>query len=448
MDEQNNLYIEQAILGALLRDGNCWDVIADKLTASHFTIDAHRRVFNAMVALSVNRSPIDVITVADELEGNWHGEEKPLFYCGTLAQNSSSSANIGHYTDLLVRDTTKRRLHDVGLKITELAESGEEPAKMIAQAENMLVKIHHKSERLQVHSINDMMAELLNRLDGDKPKALPTGFKDLDSILDGGLRPGELIVLAGRPGSGKTTLGMCIAQNVVLQSSKPVFVFSMEMTREALAERVVASVAEIEAYKLRRENAFNEYDYTKLTSAIGLLSKGYIRVCEAGGLKPSEIRSVARRAKRENPDLALILVDYLQLMRSDTKYENRVNEIGECSGALKALAKEMNIPIIALAQLNRNSVKSGEVKRPSMSDLRDSGSIEQDSDVVALIYREYLHDNTKPADFAELIIDKQRSGETGTINLTFNGKFNKFKNWTPSETTVIPISNYAKPGRY
>ena len=445
MDEQNNLYVEQAILGAVLRDGASWDVIADKLTANHFTVDTHKRVFKAMLTLAINKSPIDVITVSDALEADWKLEDKPLFYCGTLAQGSPSSANIAHYTQMLVRDATIRHLQQVGVKITELATSTEEPATMIAQAEDMLAKINQKSNRGQVYNVNDLMASFLNSLDGERPKALPTGLKELDLILDGGMRAGELIVLAGRPGSGKTTLGMSIVQHVAIHSDKPALVFSMEMTKESLIQRLIASVAEIDAFKLRRDNVFNDVDFSLLTPAISALSKGNIQVCEAGGLKPSEIRSISRRAKREFPELSLILVDYLQLMRSDTKYENRVNEIGECSGALKALAKELNIPVIALAQLNRNSVKSGDVKRPNMADLRDSGSIEQDSDVVGLIYREYLHDNTKAREDAELIIDKQRSGETGTIKLTFLGRYNKFVDFRPSETRVPTYpSNYAE----
>lgn len=436
--------IEQAVLGGIIIDGSNWDAVADKLTSEYFTIDAHRRIFKAMAALALKNKPIDVLTLADELEtsGQWIDTEcGALYYVGTIAKNATGTANLLHYVDLLARDNTKRRIHDAATKISMLPGENIETSEMIDKAEGMLFAIQQTKVRGEgLQPINNILAGLIDTLESDPmANTVATGFEHIDSLLDGGLRGGELIVLAGRPGSGKTTLGMCIAQYVACQLEKEIAVFSMEMTPQALASRMVSSLGRIDAAKLRTGN-LSENDWERFTSVIKLLSKNKIYIDGTPNLKPSELRARARRLKRQVPGLSLIVVDYLQLMSSDTKYENRVNEIGECSGALKALAKELNIPVIALAQLNRNSVKSGEVKKPTMADLRDSGSIEQDSDVVALIYHNEV-DGVKLGT-AQIIIDKQRSGKTGEITLTFDGRYNCFHTYA---SDTVQQATHFKP---
>lgn len=444
--ENQNLFVEQAVLAGIIIDGSNWDNVADKLTVNHFTIDAHQRIFKALSGLALKGKPIDVITVADELEtsGQWIDTQNgALYYVGSIAKESTGSANILHYVDLLIRDETKRRLQNAAMQISRLPGENIETSEMIDKAESMLFAIQQSKVRGSgPQMMSNVLASFITSLEENPmAKTLATGFKDIDELLDGGVRAGELIVLAGRPGSGKTTLGMCVAQHVACKLDKEILVFSMEMKAEALASRMVSSLGMIEAHKLRT-GKLEEHDWSRLTGVIGLLSKNTIYIDDTPNLKPSELRARARRIKRQVPGLSLIVVDYLQLMSSDTKYENRVNEIGECSGALKSLAKELDIPVIALAQLNRNSVKGGEIKKPTMADLRDSGSIEQDSDVVGLIYHNEVDGNKTGT--AQIIIDKQRSGKTGEITLTFEGRFNRFHDYTGPAVNVVPMISYAK----
>lgn len=439
--ENQNLFIEQAVIAGIIIDGSNWDNIADKLTVNHFTIDVHQRIFKAIAALAIKNKPIDVITVADELEtsGQWvDNQNGALYYVGSLAKDSTGSANLLHYVDLLIRDETKRRLQNAATQISMLPAENIETSEMIDKAESMLFAIQQSKVRGDgLQPVNNVLASFINNLESNPmAKTLATGFKDIDELLDGGVRGGELIVLAGRPGSGKTTLGMCIAQYVACSLERDIAVFSMEMTPEALLSRMISSLGQIDAHKLRT-GKLDEYDWSRLTQIIGMLSKNKIWIDGTPNLRPSELRARARRMKRQVPGLSLILVDYLQLMSSDTKYENRVNEIGECSGALKALAKELDIPVIALAQLNRNSVKGGEIKKPTMADLRDSGTIEQDSDVVGLIYHNEV-DGQKNGT-TQIIIDKQRSGKTGEITLTFEGRYNRFHNYVGPSQNIVPI---------
>lgn len=430
MEKETNLHIEQTILGVIISDGPAWDTIADKLTENHFQIDYHKRTFKAMKSLATKQTPIDIITLTNELKetGQWD-ESESLPYLGGLAKNCTSTANITHYADILIRGETKQRLQNTAIKINMLTNENIEPSEMVDKAEGLLFEIEQGLVRGGgPQSMCSVMAEFLNTLDGNNATATPTGFTDLDELMAGGMRPGELIILAGRPGTGKTTLGMGIIQYVACKLLKDVLVFSMEMTPVALAARIFSSMAMIDANKIR-SGKINDEEMSRVTHTVAMLSKNHIYIDGTPGMRPAELRARARRDKRQRPELAVIMVDYLQLMHSDTKYENRVNEIAECSGALKSLAKELNIPVIALAQLNRNSVNRVGDKRPTMSDLKDSGAIEQDADLVALIYRDELHDPTTPhRGTAEIIIDKQRSGMTGVVKLNFDGRFNRFTN--------------------
>lgn len=424
-----SLLAEQAILGALIAKGSAWDDVADKININHFSVDYHKKIFQAMLSLSGKDKPIDIITLDDELRelGIWD-DTSAIAYAGELAKNSPSTANLAHYADILVKHETIRRLEFTATKISMLAGDQElQPSEMVDKAEGMIYEIQVASVRGGgPKPISEPMSEFLELLEQKTLPVLATGYVDLDKITAGGLRPGELIILAGRPGSGKTTLGMGIAQHAAVKLDKKVLVFSMEMTPTALVSRMFASLAQVDANDIRA-GKLQQHEYDRVYSMIGVLGKDNIYIDGTPNLKPSELRARARRNKRERPDLALILVDYIQLMSADTKYDNRVYELGEISGSLKSLAKELNLPVIALAQLNRNSVKGTESRKPTMADLRDSGSLEQDADMVGLIYRESLHEKELGAsDKAELIIDKQRNGETGIVPLIFDGRFNRF----------------------
>lgn len=428
-----SLMAEQAILGAVIAKGNAWDDVADKININHFSVDYHKKIFQAMLSLSSKDKPIDIITLDDELRelGIWD-DTSAIAYAGELAKNSPSAANLGHYADILVKHETIRRLEFTATKIGMLAGDSElQPSEMVDKAEGMIYEIQVASVRGGgPKPISEPMKEFLDQLDQEAVPVLPTGYLDFDRMTAGGLRPGELIILAGRPGSGKTTLGMGMAQHAAINLNRKVLVFSMEMTPTAIVSRMFASLAQVDANAIRG-GTLKPYEYERICSMVTELGKDNIYIDGTPNLKPSEIRARARRNKRERPDLALILVDYIQLMSADTKYDNRVYELGEISGGLKSLAKELNLPIIALAQLNRNSVKGAESRKPTMADLRDSGSLEQDADLVGLIYRENMHEKDLNHDeVAEIIIDKQRNGETGIVKLKFDGRHNRFLNYT------------------
>lgn len=424
--------VEQFILGAILSRGSAWDMVADRLKPSHFNVSIHQRIFEAMKSLARKNEPIDIITVDDEMRLLKINDAGSFAYIAELAHNSTGCTNIVAYAKILERQSTIGQLRETAFKMQAITEEAIEPSEMIDKSEHLLFNIRCVEQRGGgLKDIKSLMANFFNSLDSPLVNVISTGFTALDNLMAGGMRPGELIVLAGRPGMGKTTLGMNIAQHVAFKLGLGVFVFSMEMPDYALTERMFASMAQIDLTRIRLKD-LHEYEWARVEDVVKMINLNTMRIDDTSQMRPSEMRSRVRRESRIAglKPLSLIVVDYLQLMRSDSKYDLRANEIGECSGSLKALAKEMGVPVIALAQLNRNSLgKTGDARKPNMADLRESGSIEQDADMVALIYRDDVYNKeSKERGFAEIIVDKNRNGETGDFQLIFDGRHNRFLN--------------------
>ena len=449
----HSIEAEQAVLGGLMLDNNAWDYIADKLTEQDFHRNDHKIIFQAMSYLALQDKPLDVITVSEKLAAlNKSEESGGLAYLGQLAKNTPSAANIGAYADIVRERSVLRQLIEVGSDITELGfdPKGRVSAELIDEAERKVFAIADHSGR--IHStgprcVAEVLSNTVDRIetlfDAHSPiTGLPTGFTDFDKLTSG-LQPSDLIVVAGRPSMGKTTFAMNVAEYISMKMDKPVLIFSMEMPAEQLTMRMLASLSRIELQQIRT-GQFKEVDWPKITSAIALLSEKKMYIDDAGALGPGEVRSRARRVAREHGDLGLIVIDYLQLMRVPGRIENRTAEISEISRSLKILARELNVPIIALSQLNR-SLEQRTDRRPVMSDLRESGAIEQDADLITFIYRdEIYHKDTVDKGTAEIIIAKQRNGPIGMTRLTFLGQYSRFENFVtaqPFVPTQVSTSN-------
>lgn len=434
---------EQAVLGGLMLDNRAWDQIADKLVEKHFYRRDHQLIFRAMAKLTEENKPIDVITVAETLQKmEDHEEGSSLAYLGELAKNTPSAANIAAYADIVYERSILRELISVGTNITESAfdPQGRASAEILDEAEKKVFDIAERGVRGSgPEAIRSIVSKTLDNIekrfqDNTPITGIATGFTDFDRMTTG-MQPGDLIIVAGRPSMGKTIMGMNVAEHAAIRSNKSVLVFSMEMPAESLALRMLSSLGRIDQNKLRTGKLMEE-DWTRLTSAVGLLGNAKLYIDETPALSPIELRARARRVAREKDKLGLIVVDYLQLMRGSSNSENRTAEISEISRSLKALAKELNIPIIALSQLNR-SLEQRPNKRPVMSDLRESGAIEQDADLIVFIYRDEVYNDDSPdKGTAEIIIGKQRNGPIGTVRLTFMGQYTRFDNFMTEH--VVP----------
>ncbi|MBN9286642.1 MAG: replicative DNA helicase [Gammaproteobacteria bacterium 39-13] len=432
----HSLDAEQAVLGGLMLDNRAWDQIADKIVEKHFYRRDHQLIFRAMIKLMEDNKPLDVITVSEELQRmEVQDEVGGLAYLGELAKNTPSAANIAAYADIVYERSILRELISVGTTITESAfdPQGRASAEILDEAEKKVFDIAEKGVRGSgPENIRSIVSKTLDNIEKrfqehNPITGIPTGFADFDRMT-AGMQPGDLVIVAGRPSMGKTVLGMNIAEHAAIRSQKSVLVFSMEMPGEALALRMLSSLGRIDQNKLRTGKLAEE-DWTRLTSAVGLLSNAKLYIDETPALTPIEMRARARRVARERDALGLIVVDYLQLMRGGSNSENRTAEISEISRSLKALAKELHVPIIALSQLNR-SLEQRPNKRPVMSDLRESGAIEQDADLIVFIYRdEVYHEDSPDKGTAEIIIGKQRNGPIGTVRLTFMGQYTRFDNF-------------------
>ena len=428
---------EQSVLGGLLLDNASWDRVADLLTENDFYRREHRLIFRAIAALCQESSPADVVTVSEWLEQSGDLEKVGgLTYLGSLANNTPSAANIAAYAAIVRERAIMRSLVEAAGDISGAAYSpeGRNAAELLDFAEGRILEISELGPRRgEFQPINRLLSQAVDRIDAlyrseSSITGVPTGFTDLDEMTSG-LQAADLIIIAGRPSIGKTSLAMNIAENAAVGHKAPVAVFSMEMPGTQLAMRMMASLGRINAHRVRTGKLDDE-DWPRLTSAVSLLNEAPIYIDDTPGLSPLELRARARRIKREH-GLGLILVDYLQLMQSpDAANENRATEISGITRALKNLAKELNVPLIAMSQLNR-SVESRNDKRPLMADLRESGAIEQDADVILFIYRDEVY-NKESADkgVAEIIIGKQRNGPTGTVRLTFLGEYTRFENYT------------------
>ena len=433
----HSIQAEQSVLGGLMLDNQTWDTVADRLNADDFYRRDHRLIFSAIAELAEHQDPFDVITLSELLDTQGELQNVGgLAYLGTLVKDTPSAANILAYANIVRDRSVLRQLIHVGTEISDSAFSteGRETAELLENAERNVFKIAEQRQRGQggFSSIKNLLAkavdkiELLYEQDGDITGA-STGFTDLDEKTSG-LQPADLIIVAGRPSMGKTTIAMNMAENVALKSGMPVAVFSMEMPGEALAMRMMSSLGRIDQHKVRT-GKLDDDDWPRLTSAINLLAETKLFIDDTPALTPTEVRSRARRLTREHGQLGLIVLDYLQLMQSPSSGDNRVQQISDISRGLKALAKELNVPVIALSQLNRN-LEQRPNKRPVMSDLRDSGAIEQDADLILFVYRDEVYNEDSPdKGIAEVIIGKQRNGPLGTVRLTFLGQYTRFENF-------------------
>jgi len=436
---------EQSVLGGLLLDNSAWDRIADMIGESDFYRADHRLIYRHVSKLIGHSRPADVITVSESLESTRELDGiGGLAYLGALAQNTPTAANIRRYAEIVRERAVMRKLAEVGTEIAETAYSpmGKEAGQLLDEAESKVFAISEQGARGKqgFMDMQPLLTQVVERIDmlynRDNPSdvtGVPTGFTDLDRMTSG-LQPGELVIVAGRPSMGKTSLALNMAEHVALESGLPVGAFSMEMGASQLVMRMLGSVGRLDQHKVRTGRLADD-DWRKLTEAVGRLNDAPIHIDETAALNALELRARARRLHRQYGKLGLIVVDYLQLMSASAQGENRATEISEISRSLKALAKELNVPVVALSQLNR-SLEQRPNKRPIMSDLRESGAIEQDADLILFIYRDEVYNQDSPEKGkAEVIIGKQRNGPIGTVTLVFQGEYTRF-------------ANFADPGRF
>ncbi len=436
----HSIEAEQSVLGGLLLDNGAYDRIADIVSQDDFYRYDHRVIFQHITRLVSSARPADVITVHEALATSGKAEEVGgLSYLNALAQNTPSAANIRRYAEIVRDRGVLRKLITVSDEIATQAfnPQGKEVKQMLDEAESKIFAIAEEGARgaqgwLEIQplltQVVERIDELYNRDNTSDVTGVPTGLIDLDRMTSG-LQPGDLIIVAGRPSMGKTAFSVNIGENVAIDSGLPVAIFSMEMGGTQLAMRMLGSIGRLDQHRLRTGRLIDE-DWPRLTNAIQKMNDAQIFIDETPALNPIELRARARRLSRQCGRLGLIIVDYLQLMSgSSSAGENRATEISEISRSLKGLAKELNCPLIALSQLNR-SLEQRPNKRPVMSDLRESGAIEQDADVILFIYRDEVYNpDTPEKGTAEIIIGKQRNGPIGTVRMTFLGQYTKFDNY-------------------
>lgn len=431
----HSIEAEQAVLGGLMLAPESWDRIADRLNEDDFYRRDHRLIFRAIGDLSEKGMPYDAVTLGEWFQSQSLSEMVGgTGYVIELANSTPSAANITAYADIVREKSVLRQMIDAGTEIAgdaflpegrssqELLENAEKKVFLIAEAGARGRKgfVSMRSAVKEAFQILHHRYENRGSVTG-----LPTGFIDLDQMT-AGLQPSDLIIIAARPSMGKTAFSVNMAEHAAMRTKKAVAIFSMEMSASQLAFRLISSMGHINAQNLRTGDLAEE-EWPRVTNAITLLSETKIFIDDTPALSPGELRSRARRLKREH-DLGLIVIDYLQLMQVPGTKENRATEISEISRSLKALAKELNVPVIALSQLNR-SLEQRADKRPMMSDLRESGAIEQDADVIMFIYRdEYYNPESGEKGVAEIIIGKQRNGPTGAVKLAFLGQYTRFEN--------------------
>ena len=435
----HSLEAEQSVLGGLLLDNETWDRVAEKVVAQDFYTRSHRLIFETIGALIELGEPVDLITLSEGLENDQKLEDAGGFvYLAEMMKNTPSAANIVAYAEIVRERAVTREMISVANEIAEAGydTQGRTSADLLDLAETKVFQIAearaNKSEGPEnIHSVLEKTVDRIEKLyqqPHDGVTGVSTGFADLDKMT-AGLQPSDLIIVAARPSMGKTTFAMNLAENAAMTSDKPALIFSLEMPSEQLMMRMLASLGRIDQTKIRTGQLDDE-DWARLSSTMGLLiENGKMYIDDAAGLTPTEVRSRARRIARDHGGLSMIMVDYLQLMRAPQFADNRTLEIAEISRSLKALAKELEVPVIALSQLNR-SLEQRADKRPVNSDLRESGSIEQDADLIMFIYRdEVYHDDSEFKGMAEIIIGKQRNGPIGRVPLTFQGQFSRFDNY-------------------
>jgi len=434
----NSIEAEQSLIGGLMLDAQAWDKIADVITADEFYRKDHRLIFAAIANLVEAGNPCDVVTVSEFLDKRGELDSAGgLEYLATLANETPGAANARAYARILRDRAIERALINVGNEISgnAFATDGRSSSELVDEAERLVFEIAERGARGRAgfKSLKQILPEAVDRIDvlhqsdGDIT-GIPSGYTKFDE-LTAGLQPGDLIIVAGRPSMGKTALAVNIAENAAIGTKVPTAIFSMEMPSQQLAFRMISSLGRVDQSHLRT-GRFPDEDWSRINTAVQLMSDAPLFIDDTPGLSPTEIRARARRLQREH-GLGLIVVDYLQLMQVPGNKENRATEISEISRNLKSLAKELSLPIIALSQLNR-SVEQRTDKRPVMSDLRESGAIEQDADMIVFIYREEVYNKETPRKgIADVTIAKQRNGPIGDFPLTFVGRYTKFENWVP-----------------
>ncbi|MCB1773090.1 MAG: replicative DNA helicase [Gammaproteobacteria bacterium] len=433
----HSLQAEQAVLGGLMLDNGAWDKIADQVSDQDFYRREHQLLFSAVGRLADADRPFDVVTLSEELERiDALQEVGGLAYLGLLANETPSAANIKAYAAIVREQSVIRQLIRVG---NEIAEAGFRPkgrkvAELLDHAENRVFQIAEQQSRGGggFRPITSLLTATINRIEelfgsDEALTGVSSGFSDFDAKTSG-LQKSDLIIVAGRPSMGKTSFAMNIAENVAVTSGLPIAVFSMEMPGEALTMRMISSLGRVNQQAVRSGNLEDD-DWPRITSAVHILNNTKLFIDDTPALTPTELRARCRRLTKENGQLGLVVIDYLQLMQAPEAGENRATEISAISRALKALAKELHVPVIALSQLNR-SLEQRPNKRPVMSDLRESGAIEQDADMIVFIYRDEVYNEDSPdKGKAEIIIGKQRNGPIGTVVLTWQGQYTRFDNY-------------------
>jgi replicative DNA helicase len=441
----HSIEAEQSLIGGLLLDNTAWDRVADIVDQSDFYRDDHRRIFGHIRKLIEMARPADVVTVFESIEkSNEVDQTGGMAYLGEIANATPSAANIRRYAEIVHERAVLRKLVTVGDEIaaSALNPAGRDAKQLLDDAERRVFEIAEAGAKSGqgfeaitplLGQVVDRIQQLYERDSGSDITGVPTGFYKLDEMTSG-LQPGDMIVVAGRPSMGKTAFALNIAEYVGVELRLPVAIFSLEMSGPQIAMRMLSSIGRLDQTKTRT-GRLSDDDWDKMTVALGKLHDAPIHIDETGAINATDLRARARRLHRQCGKLGLIVIDYLQLMTSSKENENRATEISEISRAIKALAKELAVPVIALSQLSRK-VEERNDKRPLMSDLRESGAIEQDADIILMMYREeYYKPDTTDKGVAEVIVGKHRNGPTGTVKLTFLGEYTKFE-------------NFAAPGSY
>ena len=444
----HSLEAEQSLLGGLLIDNEALDKVADLVSVNDFYRQDHQIIFQHIHHLIEKSQPADIVTLGESLESKSElNNVGGLEYLGLLAESTPTAANIRGYAQIIRERSIMRNLVEVGTDIVDnaLSPQGRDAQQLLDESESKIFQIAEagKNDRLGFTDIKELLPQVAERIDQlfqrDNPSdvtGIPTGYKDLD-MMTSGLQPGDLIIVAGRPSMGKTSLALNMCEYVSIDTGLPTAVFSMEMASTQLVSRLIGSVGKLNQHKMRT-GQLDDNDWEKLSYALGQLNEAPIFIDEGSALNPYEVRARARRLHKQCGRLGLIVIDYLQLMGSAGSTENRATEISEISRSLKALAKELNVPVVALSQLNR-SVEQRPDKRPVMSDLRESGAIEQDADVIMFIYRDEVYNPETPdKGMAEIILAKQRNGPVGRVKLTFLGEYTKFENYANPTGYDIP----------
>ncbi|MEE3608875.1 replicative DNA helicase [Avibacterium paragallinarum] len=436
----HSIEAEQAVIGGMLLTNTHWDAVAERIIADDFYTFEHRLIFQEIMNLIRQNQPVDLLTLDEALKNRGVSEEVGGFaYLAELSNNTPSAANIIAYADIVREKAILRELIGVSNRIAEMSyqTKGRDSKDILDEAEREVFAIAEKrtTSNEGPQNIIEILGKTIDKIETLSQSAthngvtgVTTGFIDLDKKT-AGLQPSDLIIVAARPSMGKTTFAMNLCENAALASDKPVLVFSLEMPAEQIMMRSLASLSRVDQTKIRTGQGLDDEDWSKIGSTLGIFKqKPNLYIDDSSGLTPTELRSRARRVYRENGGLSLIMVDYLQLMRAPAFSDNRTLEIAEISRSLKALAKELEVPVIALSQLNR-TLENRADKRPVNSDLRESGSIEQDADLIMFIYRdEVYNDNSEDKGIAEIIIGKQRNGPIGRVRLKFQGQYSRFDN--------------------